>query len=83
MRRGSEGEDVDDVDNDLPPLTGSVNTSGTYRCPPGTKDLDAALLNITGREPGSAMDKRHRVRPVEEILSSMSSYIRSLTVENG
>jgi len=56
------------VDSNLPPLSGSVNTSGTYRCPPGAKDLDAALLNIVGREAGSAMDKRHRVRPLVEIL---------------
>jgi len=39
---------------------GSVNRTGTYRCPPGSKDLDAALLNIHGRPPG-AMDRRHRV----------------------
>jgi len=51
---------ADDDSSGLPPLTGSVNKSGTYRCPPGDKDLDAALLKITGREP-SVMDRRHRV----------------------
>ena len=49
-----------DVDCDLPSLTGSVNKSGTYRCPPGSKDLDSSLMKITGREPG-VMDRRHRV----------------------
>ena len=53
-------DDADDVDSDLPPLTGSVNKSGTYRCPPGSKDLDAALLKIIGRE-SDVMDRRHRV----------------------
>jgi len=53
-------DDADDDDADLPPLTGSFNKSGTYRCPPGSKDLDAALLDIIGRE-RDVMDRRHRV----------------------
>ena len=53
-------DDHDAVDCDLQLLTGSVNKSGTYRCPPGSKDLDASLLKITGREAG-IMDRRHRV----------------------
>jgi len=57
-KSGDDGED--DVECDLPPLVGSVNKSGTYRCPPGSKDLDASLLKITGREAG-VMDRRHRV----------------------
>jgi len=55
------GDDQEDVDDDLPQLTGSVNKSGTYRCPPGSKDLEGSLMKITGREPG-VMDRRHRVR---------------------
>ena len=54
-------DDPDDADCDLPRLAGSVNKSGTYRCPPGSKDFDASLLKIIGREP-DVMDRRHRVR---------------------
>jgi dual specificity tyrosine-phosphorylation-regulated kinase 2/3/4 len=45
----------------MPPrLMGSSNRSGTYRGPPGSKDLVAALMKISGREPGQALNHRHR-----------------------
>jgi len=79
-------DDPADVDRDLPALNGSVNKSGTYRCPPGSKDLDASLLKIIGRQPGGAMDRRHRVRyrsvvytvthQLQKLLSQSSRLVR-------
>jgi len=52
--------DVTPAGSALPPLTGSTNKSGTYRCPPGSKDFDAALLK-TGRDSDGVADRRHQV----------------------
>ena len=49
----------------LPIVVGSKNKAGKYRCPPGSMDLDARLLDINGRG-NCVMDRRHRVRPYED-----------------
>lgn len=55
--------DDNDVDGDaaLPALSGSVNKSGLYRFPPGSKCLNTSLLQINGRSSAGVLDRRHRV----------------------
>jgi len=60
-------EDAGGDDQGPAAITGSFNKSGVYRGPPGSKNIEAALIKIIGRE--RTMDRRHQVYHRETFLA--------------